>query len=99
MSLQSNGSRFNINVPLGEFRVYQARGSYSGLKHPQEVKPFYENHHLCAGNSLEAKKKAFMELMQDFANSAEFEVLTYELSNNFKINITHDINLSMPTRY
>jgi len=50
---------------------------------------------LSAGAGLETKKKAFMELMQDFVNSPEFEVLTYELMNEFNIRINHDVNTSL----
>jgi hypothetical protein len=94
MSLQSNGATTTAAVTLNADRFTRAQ-TYSGLTHSVKANHTYENYVLSAGAGLETKKKAFMELMQDFVNSPEFEVLTYELMNEFNIRINHDVNTSL----
>lgn len=94
MSLQSNGATTTATVTLNADRFTRAQ-TYGGLTHSVKANHTYENYMLSSGADLAAKKKAFMELMQDFANSPEFEVLTYELMNEFNIHISHTVNTSL----
>ena len=98
MSLSSNGSTFSISVPLGS--TFEKAKEYGGLNFPVEKLKtvFSENHHT-ASNTVEDKRKAFMELMQTFANSPEFEALTYNLENRFIVNVYHSCNLSIVKPY
>jgi hypothetical protein len=98
MSLNSNGSTFSITVPLGP--VFEKAKEYSGLTFPaKDLKTSFVENHLTASNTVEGKRKAFLELMQAFANSAEFEALTYDLENRFIVNVQHSCNLTMPKPY
>jgi hypothetical protein len=47
--------------------------------------------------SPEDLKTAFMQVMKQFVDSAEFAEATYELENNIQISVHHSINLRMPS--
>jgi hypothetical protein len=94
MSLNSNGSTFSITIPLGP--VFEKAKDFGGLSFPtNQLKTSFVENHLTASNTIEGKRKAFLELMQAFANSPEFEALTYNLENRFIVNVTHSLNLTM----
>lgn len=94
MSLDSNGSTFVINVPLGP--VFSKAKDFGGMTNDvTKLKTSFKEHHYTAGNDLKSKKKAFMELMQAFTDSPEFEALTYDLQTEYIINVRYSINLVM----
>jgi hypothetical protein len=45
--------------------------------------------------SISGSRTAFLEAMQKFADSPQFEKLVYQFENNFEIKVHHSVTLSM----
>lgn len=96
MSLQSNGSNFQLHVALNE----RQRKCFVPHILPEPLPSkivITESSPDAYINSVDATKKTFLAAMAKFVESKEFEALTYDLDNNFNITVIHSVSLSMPT--
>ena len=73
-----------------------SKGCYFSIEvsHPSIVKQTFAEG--TDKNGKESAKKAFLKAMEEFANSPEFEAVTYQLNNEIDIKVYHSINLAMP---
>lgn len=98
MSLESGGCSFTAIVNLSHTQQFCLVPHISKEKLNQTfrfVKPsseFKEDE-----THLDKTKQAFMAAMEEFSNSPAFEALTYQLENNFSIQVHHSIDLRMPS--
>lgn len=88
MSLDSAGASFHVEV---SHNVKSETGDDARSEFSTDV--------YTRSNSKEEKKKIFLEAMENFANSPAFDELTYQLSTQFEMQVTHQINLVMPSGY
>lgn len=96
MSLESSGHSFSVCVELSDRQVQNL------IVDPEKDKPVDKKHSfesVSSGNGQEECRKAFLTAMEAFSNSDAFKAMTYDLSNEIKINILHTINLRMPSSY
>jgi hypothetical protein len=67
------------------------------VKHPAiETVELYSYTRGCSSEDL---KTAFMQAMQQFADSPEFAAVTHQLNNEIDIKVRHSIILRMPSSY
>lgn len=96
MSLESNGSSFNVIVELNpQQKSVLTLHPSEQLRQEKDLVAF-QTSSSTTGNTFGSTRAAFLAAMLEFSNSPQFKALTYNLEDHFEIKVTRSVNLTMP---